>query len=114
LRGLAEAGEYDKISSMLSPTSDMKNYEEAKKGGFKGSFLQYQQTVDPFKAAMYEWTTGQPLPGLGGGKGTTGTPIRGQGGMNQLITVTDPNGIAHQFPNQAAADAFKRRAGITN
>jgi hypothetical protein len=34
--------------------------------------------------------------------------------MNQLITVTDPNGIAHQFPNQAAADAFKRRAGITN
>jgi hypothetical protein len=114
LRGLAEAGEYDKISSMLSPTSDMKNYEEAKKGGFKGNFLQYQQTVDPFKAAMYEWTTGQPLPGLGGGKGTTGTPIRGQGGMNQLITVTDPNGIAHQFPNQAAADAFKRRAGITN
>jgi hypothetical protein len=55
-----------------------------------------------------------PLPGLGGSKTTTGTPIRGQGGMNQLITVTDPNGIAHQFPNQAAADAFKRRAGITN
>jgi|694.fasta_scaffold152070_2 hypothetical protein len=114
LRGLAEAGEYDKISSMLSPTTDMKNYEEAKKGGFKGSFLQYQQTVDPFKAAMYEWTTGQSLPGLGGGKNMTGTPIRGQGGMNQLITVTDPNGVAHQFPNQAAADAFKRRAGITN
>jgi hypothetical protein len=114
LRGLAEAGEYDKISSMLSPTSDMKNYEAAKQSGFKGNFLQYQQTVDPFKAAMYEWTTGQSLPGLGGGKTTTGTPIRGQGGMTQSVTVTDPNGVAHQFPNQAAADAFKRRAGITN
>jgi hypothetical protein len=114
LYGLAQAGEYDKVASALGPTNDIKNYERAKRDGFKGNFLQYQQTVDPFKAAMYEWTTGQPLPGLGGGKATTGTPIRGQGGMNQLITVTDPNGIAHQFPNQAAADAFKRRAGITN
>lgn len=116
LRGLAEAGEYDKISSMLSPTTDMKNYEAAQKAGFKGNFLQYQQIIDPFKAAMYEWTTGQTLPGFGGGGGktTTGTPIRGQGGMTQAVTVTDPNGVSHQFPNQAAADAFKRRAGITN
>lgn len=32
----------------------------------------------------------------------------GQGG----ITVTDPRGIAHSFPNQQAADAFKKAAGI--
>lgn len=114
LYGLAQAGEYDKVASALGPTNDIKNYEAAKRDGFKGNFLQYQQTVDPFKAAMYEWTTGQSLPGLGGGKTTTGTPIRGQGGMTQSVTVTDPNGVAHQFPNQAAADAFKRRAGITN
>jgi len=114
LYGLAQAGEYDKVASALGPTTDIKNYEEAKKGGFKGTFLQYQQTVDPFKAAMYEWTTGQPLPGSSGGvKTTTGTPIRGQGGM-AMFSVVDPNGVEHKFTTQAQANEFKRRAGITN
>jgi hypothetical protein len=60
---------------------------------------------------MYYYTTGETMPGLGG---AGGPKPGGPGNMTQSVTVTDPNGVAHQFPNQAAADAFKRKAGITN
>jgi hypothetical protein len=33
---------------------------------------------------------------------------RGGGG----VTVVDPRGVAHTFPNQAAAEAFRKEAGI--
>lgn len=34
------------------------------------------------------------------------------GQAQQGITVTDPRGVVHTFPNQAAADAFKKAANI--
>lgn len=39
---------------------------------------------------------------------TKGAPSAGQG----QITVTDPNGGVHTFPDQASADRFKKLAGI--
>lgn len=38
-----------------------------------------------------------------------GAPAAQQGGG---VTITAPNGKAYQFPNQAAADAFKAKAGM--
>jgi hypothetical protein len=43
-----------------------------------------------------------------GGKGDA-APANNTAGA---ITVTDPRGVAHTFTTQAAADAFKKAAGI--
>jgi hypothetical protein len=45
------------------------------------------------------------MQALGKAKGMTGT---GGGG----VTVTDPRGVVHTFPDQKSADAFKQAAGI--
>lgn len=38
----------------------------------------------------------------------------GAGTQGGAVPVTDPRGKTHYFPNQAAADAFKKAAGIEN
>lgn len=40
-----------------------------------------------------------------------GAPAKG-GGNTSGVTVTDPRGVVHTFPSQAAADAFKKAAGL--
>jgi hypothetical protein len=44
--------------------------------------------------------------------GVGAQPAAAAGGGGGEVTVTDPSGGVHTFPNQAAADAFKKLAGI--
>src|SRR6185312_6882513 len=45
-------------------------------------------------------------------QGTKAKPNFGKQNSGGSITVTDPRGVVHTFPNQAAADNFKKLANI--
>jgi hypothetical protein len=84
---------FDEMEQKWSNAAPSKAYQ-APMPGMSEKAKQARAALDPEYAQTYQPQAAQP---------------KGGGGA---VSVTDPNGGVHNFPNQAAADKFKQAAGI--
>jgi len=115
--------EYTKLRTDVSllQTALMRMHVGAKGGDqmmahFKDIIDQGKQDPDNMRAALSEirqYVNDLKAKGIAGGmsSGVLNSESGGRSGQGQ-ITVTDPNGGQHTFPDQASADRFKKLAKI--
>lgn len=88
----------------------IKQYEYAKKGGYKGNFEQFV-TLGPTIMAAAQAPLREAQIGNIRDENAYNLPApRAAGGGS--VSVTTPDGRSYSFPNQAAANSFKMKAGI--
>jgi hypothetical protein len=99
VNGGGTAGERDKLADAISTASSWTQLSGAL--GTADQLLAGKQKAlkDTFKSGM------GGTPNFGGGQQN---PQQQQTG----VTVTDPRGVVHSFPNQQAADGFRKAAGM--
>jgi hypothetical protein len=88
------------------PDSVMQDMAEIQDIQAKGAKSRYENTLKSINQTYGSSFKSVEMQGLGG------KPESGKMGGN-AVTVTAPNGKTYSFPDQASADAFKKKAGIS-
>jgi hypothetical protein len=88
----------------------IKQYEYAKKGGYKGTFEQFV-TLGPTIMAAAQAPLREAQIGNIRDENAYNLPAPRQA-VGGPVSVTTPDGRSYSFPNQAAANSFKMKAGI--